>query len=93
MQKQVVEFNGEAVGALVPEGERFRFIAVKFNVWALDGRAFSAPLEARRAVIALLSREPGQTMPSASFWVPGEDDPSESQFKWNETSTVPPAAV
>ena len=94
MQKQVVEFNGEAVGVLVPDGgERFRFIAVKFSVWGLDGRVFSVPAEARRAVIAFLSKEPGQTMPSASFWVPGEGDPSESQFGWNETSTVPPAAI
>lgn len=93
MQKQVVEFNGEAVGALVPEGERFRFMAVKFNVWSLDGQLFSQPAEARRAVSALLSKERGQAMPSASFWVPGEGDPSECQFGWNATSDVPPTAM
>lgn len=93
MQKQVVEFNGEAVGALVPDGERFRFMAVKFNVWSLDGRVFSKPAEARRAVIGLLSKQAGQMMPSASFWVPGEGDPSETQFGWNATSGVPPVTA
>ncbi|WP_438750077.1 hypothetical protein [Pararhizobium sp. O133] len=93
MHKQVVEFNGDAVGALVPDGERFRFMAVKFSVWSLDGRVFSRPAEARRAVIMLLSKEAGQTMPSASFWSPGEGDPSESQFGWNATSAVPRMTV
>lgn len=89
MQKQVIEYNGEAVGALVPDGDRFRFIAVKFGVWSLDGRLFSRPPEARRAVIALLSKQAGRSMPSASFWVPGEGDPSHSQFVWNAVSPIP----
>jgi hypothetical protein len=89
MQKQVIEFNGEAVGALMPEGDRFRFIAVKYGVWSLDGRLFSRPPEARRAVIALLSKPAGRPMPPASFWVPGEGDPSHSQFGWNAVSPIP----
>lgn len=55
MQKQVVEFAGEAVGALVPEQGKLRFLAVKFNVWALDGRLFASPCEARQAVSTHMS--------------------------------------
>jgi hypothetical protein len=89
MQKQVIEFNGEAVGAVVPDGDRFRFIAVKYAVWNLDGRLFSRPLEAKQAVTAMLSKPAGRSMPAASFWVPGERDPSGSQFGWNAASAVP----
>jgi hypothetical protein len=89
MHKQVIEFNGEAVGALMPEGERFRFVAVKYGVWSLDGRLFSRPVEAKRAVMMLLSKPAGRSMPAASFWVPGEGDPSKSQFGWNAASAVP----
>lgn len=89
MQKQVVEFNGEAVGALVPDGDRFRFIAVKYGVWNLDGRLFSRPMEAKQAVTALLSKPAGRSMPAASFWVPRKGEPSESQFSWNAASAVP----
>jgi hypothetical protein len=90
MQKQVIEFNGEAVGALMPDGDRFRFIAVKYAVWSLDGRLFSRVSEARRAVMALMSKPAGRAMPPASFWVPGEKDPSQSQFGWNAVSPIPP---
>lgn len=89
MQKQVIEFNGEAVGALLPEGDRFRFVAVKYGVWSLDGRLFPRPIEAKQAVRALLSKPVGRSMPAASFWVPGEHDPSRSQFGWNAASAVP----
>ncbi|WP_426123635.1 hypothetical protein [Pararhizobium sp. PWRC1-1] len=89
MQKQVIEFNGEAVGALMPDGDRFRFLAVKYAVWSLDGRLFSRAPEARRAVIALLSKPAERAMPPASFWVPGKGDPSQSQFGWNAVSPIP----
>jgi hypothetical protein len=89
MQKQVIEFNGEAVGALMPGDDGLRFIAVKYGVWSLDGRLFSDPSEARRAVRTLLSKPAGRSMPAASFWVPGEGDPSSSQFRWNAVSAIP----
>ena len=88
MQKQVIEFNGEAVGALMREDNGFRFVAVKYGVWSLDGRLFSHPSEATRAVKVLLSKPAGRSMPPASFWVPGEDDPSSSQFRWNAVSPI-----
>ncbi|WP_455272631.1 hypothetical protein [Rhizobium herbae] len=89
MQKQVIEFNGEAVGALMREDNGFRFIAVKYSVWSLDGRLFSNSSEAKRAVKVLLSKPVRRSMPPASFWVPGEGDPSSSQFRWNAVSPVP----
>lgn len=89
MQKQVIEFNGEAVGVLMPDDGGLRFIAVKYGVWSLDGRRFSHASEARRAVKALLSKPAGRSMPPASFWVPGEGDPSSSQFRWNAVSAIP----
>lgn len=89
MQKQVIEFNGEAVGALMREDNGFRFLAVKFGVWALDGRLFSNPSEAKRAVKALLSKPAARSMPSASFWIPGDGDPTTHQFQWNAVSAVP----
>ena len=89
MQKQVIEFGGEAVGALMRDDNGFRFVAVKYGVWSLDGRVFSHPSEARRAVKVLLSKPAGRSMPPASFWVPGAGDPSSSQFQWNAVSPVP----
>ncbi|MCV9998652.1 hypothetical protein OE766_10370 [Pararhizobium sp. YC-54] len=89
MQKQVIEFNGEAVGALMPDDHGLRFIAVKYGVWSLDGRRFSHPSEAWRAVKVLLSKPAGRSMPPASFWVPGEGDPSPGQFRWNAVSAIP----
>ncbi|KQY14964.1 hypothetical protein ASD36_25535 [Rhizobium sp. Root1334] len=88
MQKQVVELNGEAVGALIREDNGFRFLAVRYGVWSLDGRLFSNPSEAKHAVKALLAKPAGRSMPSASFWVPGDGDPSSSQFRWNAVSPI-----
>ncbi|MDX0422385.1 hypothetical protein [Sinorhizobium medicae] len=53
MSKQTVEVAGEAVGALIPDNGRLRFLAVKFSVWSLDGRVFATPDEARKAVAAV----------------------------------------
>lgn len=55
MKNQVVEIAGEAVGALVPADGQFRFLAVKFSVWALDGHLFESAADAARAVAAHLS--------------------------------------
>ncbi|OAP40991.1 hypothetical protein AU381_03645 [Sinorhizobium glycinis] len=53
MKKQTIEFAGEAVGALMPDNGRLRFVAVKYSVWPLDGRIFATAEEALRAVAAL----------------------------------------
>ena len=50
--KQVVEYQGVAVGVLVPRYGNLAFMAVKYNVIELDGRSFSSATEAREAVKA-----------------------------------------
>lgn len=55
MQKQIVEIAGEAVGTLMPHVCGLRFMAVKFHVWALDGKVYADPATAREAVTAHLA--------------------------------------
>ncbi len=50
MQRQVIEFGGLPVGIAVPDGEKLRFIAVKFHVIALDDRRFASAGEIRMAI-------------------------------------------
>ena len=38
MQKQVIEIGGEAVGVVVPDEDRLKFVAVKSSVWDLDSQ-------------------------------------------------------
>ncbi|WP_156386879.1 MULTISPECIES: hypothetical protein [unclassified Rhizobium] len=52
MKNQAIVHGMEAVGVLMPDGDRFRFIAVKFSVWALDGSLYDTPAEAQAAVQA-----------------------------------------
>jgi hypothetical protein len=35
-----VEVDGEPLGVLVPDVEGFRFLAVRFNAFAIDGKVF-----------------------------------------------------
>ncbi|WP_018234737.1 hypothetical protein [Ensifer sp. BR816] len=53
MNKQTIEFAGEAVGVLMPDHGQLRFVAVKYSVWTLDGRTFATAEDAMRAVAAL----------------------------------------
>ncbi|NKL88311.1 hypothetical protein GFL98_36295 [Rhizobium leguminosarum bv. viciae] len=50
MQKQAVVFNGQEVGIAVPDENRLKFIAVRFNVIDLDNRLFDTVTEIRRAI-------------------------------------------
>ena len=54
MNKQVIEFAGEAVGVVVPEADYLKFVAVKYEVWDLDSRRFHSVDEARAAVRQLV---------------------------------------
>jgi hypothetical protein len=52
----VIEIGGERLGVAIPSGKKFRFIAVKLPVFAIDGREFEsieAAHEAARAALAL----------------------------------------
>jgi hypothetical protein len=57
MSKQVIEFGGEAVGVVVPDAGRLKFVAVKYHVWDLDSRHFRSADEARAAVRQLMSAQ------------------------------------
>ena len=50
-----VPLSGEPQGILVENGGTYRFVAVKFDVFALDGQAFGSVEEADRAIAALLA--------------------------------------
>jgi hypothetical protein len=58
--KQVIEFNGEAVGVVVPDAGMLKFVAVKYQVWDLDARSFASAEAARHAVIAHLAGSGGR---------------------------------
>lgn len=62
MSKQVIEYGGEAVGVVVPDEGRFKFLAVKYHVWDLDAQRFRSADEARAAIRHLLARQavPGE---------------------------------
>ena len=70
MNKQVIEFGGEAVGVVVPEAGRLKFVAVKYHVWDLDSRHFRTADEARAAVRQLMvsqtARRPALRVPDTS---------------------------
>ena len=55
MQKQVIEIGGEAVGVVVPDEDRLKFVAVKYSVWDLDSQRFSSADEVRLAIRRLLN--------------------------------------
>ncbi|MGF6172829.1 hypothetical protein [Ensifer sp. 4252] len=57
MSKQVIEYGGEAVGVVVPDEGRFKFLAVKYHVWDLDAQRFRSADEARAAIRHLLARQ------------------------------------
>ena len=55
MQKQVIEIGGEAVGVVVPDEDRLKFVAVKYSVWDLDSQRFFSADEVRAAIRRLLN--------------------------------------
>ncbi len=55
MNKQVIEYGGEAVGVVVPDQDRLKFLAVKYHVWDLDAQRFGSADEARAAIRHLLA--------------------------------------
>ncbi|MDF8353187.1 hypothetical protein [Ensifer adhaerens] len=57
MSKQVIEFGGEAVGVVVPDEDRLKFLAVKYHVWDLDAKRFGSADEARAAIRQLLAHQ------------------------------------
>jgi hypothetical protein len=55
MNKQVIEYDGEPVGVVVPDEDQVKFLAVKYRVWDLDAQRFRSADEARAAIRHLLA--------------------------------------
>lgn len=49
-----IEIDGEPLGVVVPSDEGYRFLAVRFSAFALDGRTFGSVDEARQTIGAAI---------------------------------------
>ncbi|MEO7224315.1 MAG: hypothetical protein ABIY37_17745 [Devosia sp.] len=50
-----IEIDGEPLGVVVPSGERFRFLAVRYAAFALDGQIFESVEDARTMIGAAIN--------------------------------------
>ena len=50
-----IEVDGEPLGVVVEEAEGFRFLAVRFNAFAIDGQVFASVEAAREAASAAVN--------------------------------------
>jgi hypothetical protein len=50
-----IEVRGEPLGVVLPEGGSYRFLAVRYNAFVLDGHLFDSVEAARRAASHALS--------------------------------------
>jgi len=50
MEKQVIEYAGIPVGITIPDGDRLKFIAVKYPVIGLDGGTYKSLGELQSAI-------------------------------------------
>ncbi|MBO3759630.1 hypothetical protein [Ciceribacter sp. L1K22] len=66
MEKQVVEYAGIPVGISVAEGDRIKFIAVKFPVIDLDGATYGNIEELQRAIHVHMQSTSGASQPFAA---------------------------
>ncbi len=51
----LIDVDGEPLGVVVRDGERFRFLAVKLPVFAIDGNVFDTVAEAQAAAQAAVA--------------------------------------
>jgi len=49
-----IEVDGEPLGVVVPAREGYRFLAVRLNAFAVDGRLFTTVEAARAALTAVV---------------------------------------
>ncbi len=52
-----IEIDGEPLGVVVPSDEGFRFLAVRYAAFALDGQIFESVEDARTTIGAALNAE------------------------------------
>ncbi|HEY4199542.1 MAG TPA: hypothetical protein VGM83_03190 [Devosiaceae bacterium] len=55
----VIEVSGEPLGVVVPHPEGFRFLAVKFPVFGIDGHTFETVEAARLAATEIVATDEG----------------------------------
>ena len=53
-----IEVDGEPLGVVVPSDQGFRFLAVRFAAFPLDGRVFDSVEDARSIISASLQAAP-----------------------------------
>lgn len=51
LDNYLIEIQDHAAGIVVRDGNRFQFFAAGENFYSLEGRSFSSPHEAEKAVI------------------------------------------
>jgi hypothetical protein len=51
-----IEVDGEPLGVVVPEADGFRFLAVRFNAFGIDGRVFDSIEAAQEAASLALNQ-------------------------------------
>ena len=51
-----IEVDGEPLGVVIPEGEAFRFLAVRLNAFGIDGQVFDSVAAAEAAASAALDK-------------------------------------
>lgn len=54
-----IEVDGEPLGVVVPDSEGFRFLAVRFAAFGIDGLTFASVEEARAAARKARSADAG----------------------------------
>ena len=52
-----IEVDGEPLGVVIPADEGYRFLAVRLNAFAVDGKIFTTVEAARDAVSAVVHLE------------------------------------
>ena len=51
-----IEVDGEPLGVVIPEGEAFRFLAVRLNAFGIDGQIFESVAAAEAAASVALNK-------------------------------------
>jgi hypothetical protein len=52
-----IEIDGEPLGVVIPSDEGYRFLAVRYAAFALDGQVFESVEDARTMIGAALNAE------------------------------------
>lgn len=55
-----IEVDGEPLGVVIPDPEGFRFLAVRFNAFGIDGQTFASVEAAQIAASRALSEHRAQ---------------------------------